>query len=166
MRQSGWIMYPLNLLRFFPHITNFFNFCFIHDIFPADWKVSKIIPLPKISYLSDSSDYHPIAILPCLSKAFEVCMCSQMVEHLMLNKLLDPFQSGFKANHSTMTALLTVGDDLSRAADIKCGSVLTLLDFSKALDSIYHELLLMKFFFIRDFNDWSVSDGSKSVCLR
>jgi hypothetical protein len=35
----------------FPHITIFFNVCFTHDIFPADWKVSKIIPLPKISNL-------------------------------------------------------------------------------------------------------------------
>jgi hypothetical protein len=26
-----------------PHITNFFNFCFTHDIFPADWKVSNNI---------------------------------------------------------------------------------------------------------------------------
>jgi hypothetical protein len=32
---------------FIPHITNFFNFFFTLDISPADWKVSKIIPLPK-----------------------------------------------------------------------------------------------------------------------
>jgi ribonucleases P/MRP protein subunit RPP40 len=48
-------------------------------------------------------------------------MRGQMLEYLMLNKLLDPLQSGFK-----------------------CGSVLTLLDFSKAFESIDHELLLMK----------------------
>jgi hypothetical protein len=44
-----------------------------------------------------------------------------------------------------MSALLKVVDDVSRAADLKCGSVLTLLDFSKAFDSIDHNLLLMKF---------------------
>jgi hypothetical protein len=43
--------------------------------------------------------------------------------YLMLNKLLDPLQSGFKANHSATTALLKVVHDLSRAADLKCGSV-------------------------------------------
>jgi hypothetical protein len=74
-----------------PHITNFLNFCFTHDIFPADWKVSKIIPLPKIAKISDFSDYRPIAILPCFAmKAFEECMRGQMVEYLMLNKLLVP----------------------------------------------------------------------------
>jgi hypothetical protein len=76
----------------------------------------KIIPLPKISKPFDFSDYRPIAILPCLSKAFEECMRGQMVEYLMLNKLLVPLQSGLKANHSTTTALLKVVDDLSKAA--------------------------------------------------
>jgi hypothetical protein len=91
-----------------PHLTNFFNIFFTHNIFPADWKVSKIILLPKISNPSNFSDYRPIAILPCLLKAFEVCMRSQMVEYLILNKLLDPLQSGFKANHSTRTARLSM----------------------------------------------------------
>jgi hypothetical protein len=71
-------------------------------------------------------------------------MRGQIVEYLMLNKFLNPLQSGFKADHSTTTALLKVVDDLSRAADLKCGSVLTLRDFSKAFDSIDHEFLLMK----------------------
>jgi hypothetical protein len=56
--------------------------------------MSKIVHLPKISNATDFSDYHPIAILPCLSKAFEVCMRCQMVIYLMLNKLLDPLQPG------------------------------------------------------------------------
>jgi hypothetical protein len=50
----------------------------------------------------------------------------------MLNKLLEPLQYGFKANHSTSTALLKVVDDLSRAANLKCDSILTLLGFTKA----------------------------------
>jgi hypothetical protein len=103
---------------------------------------SEIIPLLKISNPSDFSDYRPIAILPCLLKAFEVCMRGQMVENL--NNLLDLLQSGFKANHSTTTALLKVVDDLSGAADLKCGSVLILLDFSQAFDFSDHDLLLMK----------------------
>jgi hypothetical protein len=56
------------------HNIIFFNFCFTHDIFPADWKVSKIIPLPKISNPSYFLDHRPIAILPCLSEAFVKCM--------------------------------------------------------------------------------------------
>jgi hypothetical protein len=50
-----------------------------------------------------------------------------MVEYLFSNKLLDPFQ------------MPKVVNDLSRAVDLKCGSVLTLLYFSKAFDSINDE---------------------------
>jgi hypothetical protein len=82
-------------------------------------------------------------------------------------------QSGFKANHSTMTALPKVVNDLSKADDLKCGSVLTFLDFSKAFDSIDHEFLLMKISNYFNFSSFAISmirayisDGLKSVYLR
>jgi hypothetical protein len=65
-------------------------------------------------------------------------------------------QSGFKANHNTKTALLKVFDDLSRAADLKCGSGLTLLDFSTAFDSIEHKVLLMKLLNYFNFSSFAV----------
>jgi NADH:ubiquinone oxidoreductase subunit K len=127
-----------------PHISNFFNFCFAHDIFLTDWKVSKIIPLPKLSNPSDFLDYRPIAILPCLSKAFEVCMRGQMVEYLMLNKLLDPFNPGswliiVRRPHCLWLSMISV--EL-----LILGSVLILLDFSRTFDSIDHKFLLIKLF--------------------
>jgi hypothetical protein len=58
-----------------------------------------------------------------------------------INKLLHLLQSGFKANHRTTTALLKTIEDLIIAADLKCGSVLTPLDFSNAFDSIFRRPL-------------------------
>jgi hypothetical protein len=74
-----------------------------------------------------------------------------MVEYLMLNKLPDPVQSGFKANHKKTTALL------------KVGSVLTVFDFSKAFDSIEHKLLLMKLSNYFNFSSSAISMISMSV---
>jgi hypothetical protein len=130
-------MCTLNLLSFLRLL------CFTYNIFLADHLIFQITALSPI--------------LLCLSKAFEVCMRSQMVEYLMLNKLLDPLQSGFKANYSTETALLKVVDDLSRAADLKCGSVLSLLDFSKAFNSIDHELLPIKLSNYFNFSSSAIS---------
>jgi hypothetical protein len=128
-RRKFFLYVSLRFVKFLataliPNIINFFNFWYSRDIFSADWKVfSKIIQLPRISNLSNCN-------LPLVSKAFQVCMPGQTdVEYLMLNKFLDPLQSGFKANLCKTTTLR---------------SVLTLLDFFKAFSSINHEFLLMK----------------------
>ena len=60
------------------------------------------------------------------------------------NNVLSEFQSGFRANHSTTTALLKITDDIRHAMDGKQATILTLFDFSKAFDCVYHPLLLFK----------------------
>ena len=56
--------------------------------FPSLWKHAKIIPLPK-----PNGKYRPIAILTCLSKAFELLIHEQIGKHLYDNSLLINRQS-------------------------------------------------------------------------
>ncbi|KAK3554597.1 hypothetical protein QTP70_027889, partial [Hemibagrus guttatus] len=64
---------------------------------------------------------------------------------LLCNNVHDPNQSGFKAAHSTETALLAVTEKLHAARSAKLSSVLILLDLSAAFDTVNHKTLLSTF---------------------
>ena len=83
-----------------------------------------------------------ISNLPFLSKVLERAVLPQMLKFLHLNDLFPTFQSAYRPNHSTETALLRVQNDLLRMVDDGNEAILVLLDFSAAFDTIDHGLLL------------------------
>src|SRR6218665_208984 len=56
--------------------------------------------------------------------------------------LLPTYQSGFRANHSTETALLSLLSDIYSAIDKSQLSLLALFDVSAAFDMVDHQILL------------------------
>jgi len=82
--------------------------------------------------------------LPTLSKGLERVVHCQITEFINNNNILSDYQSGFRAAHSTETALLRVAEDIKLSMERRQGTILTLFDFSKAFDCVNHELLLQK----------------------
>lgn len=127
-----------------PHITFIVNHCLSFGVFPEAWKQADIIPVPKVSNPSELSHYRPISILPTMSKIIEKVVNEQLIEFSINRKLLPITQSGFRAKHSTTTALLHVCDDIFKALDQAKTMLLVLLDFSRAFDTLDHSILLNK----------------------
>lgn len=127
-----------------PHVTYIFNQILTKSYYPRLWKKARVLPVHKKSASFRMKDFRPISILPALSKAFEKVVKAQIVDYIECHKLLNPYQSGFRAGHSTASALLNVSDDILKGFERKYVTILLLHDFSKAFDSVDHDLLCDK----------------------
>nr|CAH7750229.1 unnamed protein product [Callosobruchus chinensis] len=125
-----------------PFLTHIVNHCLINGVFPDCWKVAVVLPIPKKNKPLEYKDLRPINILPVVSKILEKVAENQLRHHIMEYTLLPTSQSGFRPLHSCETALLNVTDDIFRALDAKKATVLVLLDFSKAFDTLNHDILI------------------------
>ncbi|KAL0879390.1 hypothetical protein ABMA27_003151 [Loxostege sticticalis] len=128
-------------------ITAMVNRSILECTFPELWKVAIVKPLPKTSQPTSVQELRPISILPCLSKILERVVCDQLTKYLEKQDILPHYQSGFRKDHGTATALADVVDNLLAAQDRGMVSVMVLLDFSRAFDSINVSLLLSKLTF-------------------
>ncbi|CAK1582481.1 unnamed protein product [Parnassius mnemosyne] len=137
-------MILLTLLRTLTVITRIINKSIETSVFPKQWKVALVKPTPKKPHPNEYKDLRPISILPFMSKILERVVCTQMTEYLEANNILPKKQSGFRKSRSTATALMDVVDDILSAQDVGEGTLLVLLDFSRAFDTINTTLLLSK----------------------
>ena len=99
--------------------------------------LSQLIPPPLILL-------RPISLTPFLSKVLEKLCFVQLLRYFDSCSAIPPFQSGFRRGHSTSTALLHISDTVLRAFDSRRLTCITSLDFSKAFDTIDHNLLCAK----------------------
>ena len=124
--------------------TNIINTSILYKKFPSRWKSALVKPLPKNNIPSCASDYRPISLLPAFSKVVEKLFAKQMIEYLKDTNYFDKLQSAYKQNHSTITALLNVTDDIYECLENSELVFLVLLDYSKAFDCANHRLIIAK----------------------
>ena len=113
----------------------------------SDYAISYYVSLKAQQhiYLADENllkNYRPISNLPFLSKILEKVVLHKLLSHLQANNLCNPFQSAYRAGHSTETVLLCVVHNILSALDNDNISVLLLLDLSAAFDTADHQILL------------------------
>ena len=84
--------------------------------------------------------YRPVSNLTQLSKTLEKVIAQQLLTHT--DHMSEMYQSTYKPQHSTETALLCVCEDIKKALDRKNGTALVMIDLSAAFDTIDHHILL------------------------
>ena len=125
-------------------ITHIVNSSLASHPVPRSWKMTLIHPIQKNPRSTETSNYRPIAILPTIAKITERIVYEQLYSYLSVHHLLSPCPHGFRTNHSTETALLTMTDRVYEAMDRRQVALLCMLDLSKCFDVIPYDRLLVK----------------------
>ena len=125
-------------------LVHIFNLSLLYGQVPNSMKIAKVIPLFKKGDKLDVNNYRPISLLSSFSKILEKIIYSRTVSFLKNNNIFSNLQFGFREKHNTVHALLSFIEKVAHAIDKSSHTIGIFLDFSKAFDTINHDILLYK----------------------
>ena len=125
-------------------LLHFLNSCIIRSVFPSQVKIGRCFAIHKKGDPSSLDNYRCITILSIFSRILEKHISFHLSAHLTTHQMIYPLQSGFRLNHSCSTHLIEFTDYLLKAIDDGKLTGCVFLDFSKAFDTVSHNILLFK----------------------
>ncbi|XP_077983288.1 uncharacterized protein LOC144438132 [Glandiceps talaboti] len=148
-KASGWDKIDAKLLKYaMPYVSkplcNIVNLSFSTGCFPDSLKIAKVIPLFKKGDPEETGNYRPISILPIISKVFEKIMCKRVVNFVEKHDLLFQHQYGFREKYSCKLSLISLVQHLLDELDKGKSTTGIFIDFSKAFDTVNHNILFSK----------------------
>ena len=125
-------------------LTHIMHSSMTNGVFPDELKIARVVPLYKSGDSGIFSNYRPVSVLPVFSKILERLMYTRLLSFINKNKLLYKLQFGFREKHSPELALIYLVDQISKALENGEYVVGVFLDFSKAFDTVNHDILFKK----------------------
>ena len=137
---------PMKLLKenrptFSPILTFMINLIIKTSYFPDCQKIARVRPLHKKGDKSELNNYRPISTLTAVSKIIEKVLASQLRSFLESNEMFSTCQFGFREKKSTTSAISKLMEQLYVNFDESKITQGIFLDFSKAFDTINHDIL-------------------------
>ena len=118
--------------------------CIRQGVFPRELKLARVIPIYKSSSKQSISNYRPISILTFISKVFEKILYNHISQFMDRNDIICSNQFGFRKNHSTQQAIITLINKITSDVDSGDIAVNIFIDLKKAFDTVSHSILLKK----------------------
>jgi hypothetical protein len=112
---------------------------------PSEWKFAIVNPLYKgKGDLTDLNSFRGISELPTIAKLFEKIIHRQILIYFNLNNLYPKSQHGFRTGFSRATAFHDLISAFKLSNQKKQINLALFVDFRKAFDYVYSDLLLLK----------------------
>ena len=131
-----------------PILSKLINESFSRGIFPNVLKLARVIPIFKSGKKNIIPNYRPISTIDFLAKVFEKVIFNRLSNFLDKYELINCQQFGFRRGRSTGDAILRFTDSIYDTFSENKFFISVLLDFSKAFDTVNHEILLRKLFLL------------------
>ena len=100
--------------------------------FPDNLKIAKVVPIYKGDDKTRVNNSRPITVLPVFSTILEKIILTRISNFVVQNNILSDNQLGFRPNLSRY--------NISKELNNKQYSIGSFLDFSKAFDTINHDI--------------------------
>ena len=125
-------------------LCTLYNKCIVEGEYPDLFKITETIPIFKKGNPELATHYRLISLNHQFNKIFEKLTYIRMYDYLEKYNLIDEHQFGFRSNHSTIHAMSSIYEELLKSNDDNLYNCCLFLDFSKAFDTVSHEILIKK----------------------
>ena len=127
-------------------LTKIYNAAIKLGYFPKQFKVAKVIMLPKPNKPKDNpKNFRPISLTNTIGKIFERIIHTRISHHLTNIQFFSTNQHGFKAKSGAADQIVRVLHQIKEEHRTRNSPLLIALDLEKAFDKVWHKGLIYKF---------------------
>ena len=111
---------------------------------PADWRLANVMLIFQKGQKDDPGIYRPISLTTMPRRVMERIISGAIMDQLKVNQGIRPSQHGFTNDRSCLTNLISFYDKVTHLVDEGKAVDVVYLDFSKAFDTVPHNILMEK----------------------